>query len=245
MHRIWPVDPVTYSRHPLHRTERIWPESNCYVDLWIEVLHTMGLEPLAACPYVFAIDVEGDQWTFFKVPLEDLYTLYGVEVIELSVWRPLIDHVEAQIALGRPSIVEVDAYYLPDTIGTSYHTEHVKTSIAIQAVDRSTCRVGYFHNLGYHELAAADFFGVFPPDDAAPESPRLRPYVEVAKIGAGRPLAGPALVRASLELLGDHLARRPLNNPFRRYATQLQTDLAAVAGGSLAGFHRYAFATFR
>ena len=40
-----------------------------------------------------------------------------------------------QLALGRPAIVEVDAFYLPDTAGTSYRAAHVKTSIGIQAID--------------------------------------------------------------------------------------------------------------
>ena len=68
------------------------------------------------------------------------------------MWRPLLAHIEEQLALRRPAIVEVDAFYLPDTAGTSYHTEHVKTSIAVQALDASARRLGYFHNAGYYEL---------------------------------------------------------------------------------------------
>jgi len=243
--QLWPLDPATYARHPLHRSDCAWPESNCYVDLWVELLHTTGAEPLAALPFTFAVDVEGDQWTFFKFPLADLYTLYGVEVFELNVWRPLIGHIEEQLVLGRPSLVEVDAFHLPDTAGTCYHVEHVKTTIGIQALDADARRLGYFHNAGYYALEGADFAGLFRLEGHLTDPEFLPPYVEVAKLRARPLLAGRALVATSLELLGAHLARRPRDNPFRRYATRLPADLQGLAGAPLAQFHAYAFATFR
>ena len=60
------LDPAAYQRHSLHGEQRIWVEKNCYVDLWIELLHALRLEPLAMLPFTLAIDFEGDQWTFFK-----------------------------------------------------------------------------------------------------------------------------------------------------------------------------------
>jgi hypothetical protein len=36
----------------------------------------------------------------------------------------------------------------------SYQREHVKTSIAVQAIDLASNRLGYFHNTGYHQLTA-------------------------------------------------------------------------------------------
>jgi hypothetical protein len=242
--QLWPLDPATYARHPLHRGDRAWPESNCYVDLWVELLHTMGVEPLAAMPFTFTVDTEGDQWTFFKFPLADLFALYGVEVFELNIWRSLVAHIEEQLALGRPSLVEVDAFHLPDTAGTSYHAEHVKTSIGIQALDAGARRLGYFHNAGYYELEAADFAGVFRLEGQLTDPEHLPPYVEVAKLRVRPPLAGRALLVRSLELLSTHLARRP-DNPFRRYATRFPADLDALARGPLAQFHGYAFATLR
>ena len=244
-HQIWPIDTATYDRHPLHRSDRAWPESNCYVDLWLELLHAAGLEPAAALPFTLAVDVEGDQWTFFKFPLADLYALYGVDVFELNVWRPLIQHIEDQLTLGRPSLVEVDAFYLPDTAGTTYRTEHVKTTIGIQAMDAPTRRLGYFHNAGYYELDAADFTGLFRLEGHLTDAEFLPPYVEVAKLGARPPLSGRALVIASLALLGAQLARRPHHNPFRRYAARIASDLETLAGQPLAHFHAYAFATLR
>jgi hypothetical protein len=211
----------------------------------VELLHTMGVEPLAALPFTLAVDVEGDQWTFFKFPLSDLYALYGVDVFELNIWRPLLAHVEEQLALGRPTIVEVDSFYLPDTAGTCYHTDHVKTSIGIQALDGGARRLGYFHNAGYHQLEGADFSGVFRLGQHSTAVDSLPPYVEVAKLHARAPLTGRALVAASLELLGIHLQRRPHDNPFRRYGVRFSADLEALAGAALPQFHGYAFATFR
>jgi len=245
MRELWPLNPATYRRHPLHHGERVWLESNCYVDLWIELLHASGLEPLAALPFTFTVDSEGDQWTFFKFPLADLDALYGVEVIELQLWRPLIAHVEEQLALGRPSLVEVDAFYLPDTAGTSYHAEHVKTSIGIQALDAAARRAGYFHNAGYYELEGSDFAGVFRLEGHLTDPQYLPPYVEVAKLGVRPAHAGRALVDASLATLGTHLARLPLDNPFDRYARRFRADLEWLSGQPLTQFHSYAFATLR
>jgi hypothetical protein len=245
MREIWPLDPSVYSRHGLHDGDRAWTESNCYVDLWIELLHASGLEPLAALPFTFGVDLEGDQWTFFKFPTADLSALYGLDVIELQIWRPITTHLEEQLALGRPALVEVDAFFLPDTAGTSYQAEHVKTTIGVQALDVATQRTGYFHNSGYYELGGADFVGVFRLEGRLTDPEYLPPYVEVAKLGVRPPLAGRALVRASLELFGAHLARAPLDNPFRRYATRFVADLDSLAGKPLVEFHRYAFATLR
>ena len=85
------LDPQTYQRHSIHSDERIWAETNCYVDVWIELLHALRYEPLAAMPFTFAIDFEGDQWTFFKFPLMDLTELFGIDVQE-CIWRLALCH---------------------------------------------------------------------------------------------------------------------------------------------------------
>ena len=243
--RVWDLDPAAYGRHPLHSVERAWPESNCYVDLWVELLHAAGADPLAAMPFALVIDVEGDQWTFFKFPAADLDALSGVKVFELNVWRSLATHVADQLAQGRPTIVEVDAFYLPDTAGTSYRTQHVKTSIGIQALDLDDRRLGYFHNAGYYELAGDDFAGVFRLEGHLTDPEYLPPYVEVAKLGNLARPTGRALLDGSLTLLQAHLAQRPSANPFRKYAARFPGDLTWLAGEPLAFFHNYAFATLR
>ena len=84
----------------------MWAETNCYADVWIELAHALGYEPNAALPFTFAIDFEGDQWTFFKFPLEDLYDLFGLKVQELMIWGPLATRLEEQIGRGHPVLVE-------------------------------------------------------------------------------------------------------------------------------------------
>ena len=245
MHQLWPIDASSYDRHELHDVDRAWPESNCYVDLWVELLHASGMEPLAGLPFAFAVDLEGDQWTFFKFPLADLDRLYGIEVFEVNVWRQLLAHLDEQLALGRPCLVEVDAFHLPDTAGTSYLAEHVKTTIGIQGLDRSGRRLGYFHNAGYYQLADADFAGLFRLDGHAAGPDTLPPYVEAAKLGVRPPLNGRALVTASIELLNAHLTRLPRTNPFHRYAARFPVDLDRLTSGPMDQFHAYAFATLR
>src|SRR3954471_17599329 len=159
--QVFSLDPQNYSRHAIHATERKWAETNCYVDVWVELLHAWGFEPVAALPFTLALDFEGDQWTFFKFPHGDLSQLYGLDVQELAIWRPLVRHVEEQVTRGRPVLVELDSFYLPDTAGTAYRREHVKSTVAVNALDTAEQRLGYFHGQGYYQLHGADFVNVF------------------------------------------------------------------------------------
>ena len=52
----------------LHGEEAIWQETNCYMDLWIELLYGWGLDPRAALSFTVTQDFEGDHFTFFKYP---------------------------------------------------------------------------------------------------------------------------------------------------------------------------------
>jgi len=122
------LDPASYMPHLLHDANRIFPETNCYTDLWIELVHAYGMEPLAMLAFTACVDFEGDQWTFFKPPQVDLERLYGMEVFEFMVYRTLPEHIREQLMLGRPVIVEVDSYHLPDTAGRSYRELHEKSS---------------------------------------------------------------------------------------------------------------------
>ena len=216
MTQILPLDPTTYRRHPLHGPDRIWAETNCYCDIWIELLHTLGMEPIAALAFTLAIDFEGDQWTFFKFPLTDLYDLYGLDVQELAIWRPLTTHVEEQLAQGRPVLVELDSYYLPDTAGTAYRQAHVKSTVAINAIDVAGHYLGYFHNQGYHALGGEDFHKVFRLEEGR-DPGYLPPYVEFVKprgVPPGRELLG-----TSIHQLRRQLKQLPASNPFAKFKT--------------------------
>jgi hypothetical protein len=242
--QILALDPASYVPHPIHREERAWAETNCWVDLWIELLYSLGLEPVACMGFTVGLDFEGDQWLFFKFPLADLWALYGVDVQELNIWRSLVHHVFEQVRLGRPAIVEVDAFYLPDTAGTSYRTEHIKTSVAVMELDLEARRLGYFHNAGYFALDGENFTQLFRLD-APPGGGALPPYVEFCKLDGLRRLPEAQLVARSVALLGEHLRRRPRHNPVSRYAERFLRDLDWLRGEELALFHAYAFATIR
>lgn len=237
-----PVTAATFAPDPLHAADRDWTETNCYVDLWIEVLHALGLDPGAAGACTLSTRFEGDQWTFLKYPPEDLRALYGIEVSELNVWRPVLDHVVEHLALGNLLTVEVDGWYLPDTAGASYRTEHVKTTIVPQSVDVDGRRLGYFHNAGYFELEGEDFDGIFRrgrrfDDDVLP------PYVELVRLDRVR-RDGDVVARA-VALSGEHLARRPAGNPVADLGARLRADAPWIAAEGLETFHRYAFGTLR
>ncbi len=224
----------------------MWPETNCYVDLWIGALHARGLEPLALLGFTVTQDFEGDQFTFFKPPLEDIEALYGLRVQELAIY----DTVEAQVAeqlARRPGdgrdgglvLVEVDGFHLPDTRGTSYGVTHGKTTVGIARLDRVARRMEYFHNAGVFALDGADYDGLF-----AQAAGPLFPYAEFVK-PAGPALTGGALAAASLALLRRHLARRLAGNPITAYRAAFPRHLDLLASRSMAYFHLYAFNTLR
>ena len=94
--------------------------------------------------------------------------------------------------------MEVDSFFLPDTAGTAYRHEHVKTTVAVNEIDIEGRHLGYFHNAGYHELHGEDFDEVLRVRGPR-ESSGLPPYVEFVKIGPPGP-TGEALLRAVARL---------------------------------------------
>jgi len=238
-----PLRADSFVPHVLHATERSWTETNCYVDVWIEVLHALGLDPVAASAFTLSCDFEGDQWTFFKYPPEDLRALYGLDVAEMNVWRPVVDHVEEQLAMGRLCTVEVDAVHLPDTVGVSYGMHHVKTTIVPSRLDRAGRRLGYFHNAGYFEVEGDDFDGVFRLG-AHEDATALPPYMERIRLERIR-RDDPDQVDRVLALTRDHLDRRPSDNPVLRMGDRLRADLPWLATQDLEVFHLYAFGLCR
>lgn len=237
------LDPETYARHPLHAMTRDWPETNCYLDIWIEVLNAMGLPPEACLAYAVTQDFEGDQFTFFKVPLEDLESLYGLRVTELAIYDRPENHVLEQIRRGRLTLLELDSFFLPDTQGTSYRTQHGKTTVAINRLDMDGRTMDYFHNLGLHRLEGEDFDGILRLDEPEGALPFL-PYTEFVKFPGTLPETTDLADRAG-ELLRHHLARRPERNPVRAFAAEFPAQVAAVSEREFGFFHLYAFNTLR
>jgi hypothetical protein len=238
------LDPSTYQRSALHAEDRVWVEKNCYVDIWIETLQALRLNPIAIMPFTLAIDFEGDQWTFFKPPHDELRELYGIDTQELTVWRPLLDHVVEHLAAGKLISTEADAFWLPDTAGTDYRAQHTKTTIVINDVDSVNQRLGYFHNAGYHSLSGEDFIQTFRV--GFPADPTHMPFfAELIRIDRLVRRPDSELAQLSYELLRKHYKHIPAINPIEKFKARFERDLPMLQERGLNHYHAWAFATTR
>ena len=233
------LDAATYARHSLHADTRVWVEKNCYVDIWIELIHAVGCEPLAMLPFTLAIDFEGDQWTFFKPPHDELRELYGIDVQELNCWRPLVDHAVEHVGAGKLISTEADAWWLPDVAGTDYRRQHTKSTIVLADLDVDARRLGYFHNAGYFTLDGEDFDNTFRRDLEMPF------FAELVRLDRKVVRKPDELRELSRGLMRKHLARRASENPIATFAARFARDLPELQHHGLAHYHAWAFATVR
>ncbi len=238
------LDAAAYPRHALHADDCIWVEKNCYIDVWIEVTHALGLEPHAMLPFVVATDFEDDQWTFYKPPHNELYDLYGIDVQELNVWRPLLDQVLTHVGPTKMVATEADAFWLPDTAGTDYRNQHTKTTIVVQSIDVETKRLGYFHNASYYALEGEDFDRLFRLGEAH-DPTRMPLFAELIRFDRKVRLSDDELRARSQRHLREHLARRPAENPVARFGARFPENLAWVQREGLSFYHAWAFANVR
>lgn len=130
-------------------------------------------------------------------------------------------------------LVEVDAFWLPDA-GDAYRKAHVKTSVAVIALDPGRKCIGYFHGTGYHELSGEDYDGLLRQPAV------LFPYAEFVKRD-GVVQTGRDLLDASVALLRGHLKRRPRRNPIEAWRSALPSHVERLAERDMAYFHLYAF----
>ncbi len=241
---VWGLDAATYQRHALHSESQAWVEKNCYIDVWLEVLHSAKLEPTAALAFTLASDFDGDQWTFYKPPHVDLNVLYGVSVQELNVWKSILEHALFHTAAGRLVFTEADAFWLPDTAGTDYRSQHTKSTIVIETIDVEAKKLGYFHNAGYYQLEGEDFVKLFRLD-AAPDPTFMPLFAELVKVDRAVRLPDAELAARSREQLRAWLARRPLANPLQRFGEHLAKELDFIRSKGIGYYHAWAFATTR
>lgn len=240
---IFSLDSGPYEQHEFHRCERDWLESNCYIDVYIEVLNALKLDAHACLSFTLASGFEGDQWTFFKPQLAELKSLYGLTINELTLWKPLSQHVVEQVGRGRIVVPEVDAFYLPDTRSTDYRQSHVKTTIAVSRIDEKQKLMGYFHNAGYYELCGDDFDGVFRIDVPSPPD-YLPPYCEFIKLDNLVHRSRQELCSLALRSARDQLRHRPAN-PFEAYSDSIAADVDWLITQDERTYHNYVFAGLR
>jgi hypothetical protein len=238
------LTPETYRCSALHNQQREWPETNCFMDLWIEIINAIGHDPVAALGFTVAQDFEGDQFTFFKFPAEDLTLLYGTKLFELAIYDNLETHVLEQITRGRLPAVELDAFFLPDTKGLSYRIEHTKTMIGINRLDPDARCMDYFHNAGLFRVEGDDYDAVLGKNiDAEAKTVHLFPYAEFVKFDP--PARDLDLRTAAVGLLRKHLRSRPASNPIAAFQTSIRERAHYLAQREPIYFHKYAFNTLR
>jgi hypothetical protein len=215
------------------------------MDVLIELIHSLGFQPIAALPIAVSIDFDVDQWTFFKFEHADLLSMFGMEVHELNPWISLAQHIEEQVQAGRPVLVEVDSYFLPDTAGSAYKLAHVKSTVAVNEIDIANRHMGYFHGQGYYHLTGQDFADAFQLDGLAHER-MLPPYIEFVKLHRDRQNSNDKeLVHLSLAALNRQLGVLPSENPFHKFQKRFERDLQWLLSEPIETFHGYSFATLR
>lgn len=230
------LSPDRYTPHALHAGDRDWPETNCYIDVWIEILNALNEDATAALGFTVAQDFEGDHFTFSKFPLEDLYEQFGLEVQELAIYDSLEAHIVEQSSRNRMVLFEVDSFFLPDTRGVSYRFEHTKTTIAVNRIDPQKQELDYFHGSGFYTLGGEDYRSLLRTGDDG-----LFPYAEFVKFERRKRLDA----ATSLLILRRHLARRPIENPVAAFRESVRDHVVAAAERPNSFLHKYAFNTAR
>ena len=98
----------------------------------------------------------------------------------------------------------MDAWFLPDTVGVSYGTDHVKTTIVPAAIDRAGRSLGYFHNAGLLRAGGRRLRRPASGSAAHGDPDALPPYVERIRLDRVR-RDDPDLVGRVVGLTRDHL----------------------------------------
>ncbi len=228
--------------HPWHQGERVWSTTNSHIDVWIELLHTLDLEPAPVLLPTICAEFEGDQWTLTRVAPADLWACYGIVVEDLLIWRPMLAHLVEQLDRGNAVMLEVDAFHLPDMTGSSYQREHSKTVIAATGYDRHAHRLRYLHGSVGSDVGGDDLDALL---SAGNGSAQLPPYAQVVKLD--RLVSRTAVERAQIgvALARFHATRLPVRNPVRSFADALRAQGAWLASGDAEHYQRWAFATLQ
>jgi hypothetical protein len=188
--------------------------------------------------FTVGLDYEGDQFTFYKIPPGDLELLYDVQLLELSIFDDLEQHVAEQVKRDRIVLVEEDGFYLPDTKGITYHTAHKKTTIGVNSIDPSSGTLTYFHN---------DIFGTLEGDDYQHvmykvDPPVLFPYTEFIKRHGRLDRSEREYKHTALTLLEKHMFRLPRTSPVAAFRGAFAGHVQKLNAVS---FHEFAFNHFR
>lgn len=237
------LSPEGFAQHPLHRDESVWSNTNCYLDVWIELLHGLGHAPEPMFAAATAATAQGTQFEFLKVEHRDLEEVYGLRVGEHDIWLGLQEQVLLQLAAGNPMLIEADAFWLPDTRGVSYGIEHTKTSIVVLSADPQAQELVYLHNEGLHRLSGEDVDRVLGPGRREGIVPS--PYTELISLQGLRSPAEVDAVAQTRRLLRLHARRAPRANPAGELVEILRARLPWLGEHGMQGYHALCFETTR
>jgi hypothetical protein len=248
VHALWlDSDPRTYVPHALHGSERAWTESNCYIDVWIEVAPRAAASTRPpVCLHVLAVDFEGDQWTFFKPPHRRPLRALRLDVQELNVWRPARTRTRGAAAAGGKLVLSEVGRLLPARYGRNRlpHAAHEDDDRDPGARHRASAARLLSTTAGTTPSRAPTSVGLFRLD--GPPDPTYMPFfAEFVRVDRRRNLEPQALRRASLGVLHKHLARLAPTNPIARFRQRFATDLMWMQSVGLSAYHPWAFATLR
>ena len=173
---------------------------------------------------------------FGKFPHADLRALYGIEIIELNVWRPLVGHLEEQLAWparrsskSMPSTSPNGRHVVPR--GTRQDDDRDPAHRQRRAPARLLAQRGRLRALGRGLQRHVQ------SRRAAPGAPATVCRGREAQGTAARARAARSSTSPS-GLLCHHVARRPATNPFRRYAERSAERPGLAGGGNAARFSR-------
>lgn len=228
--------------HTIHQGVRVWSTTNSQLDVWIELMGVLELEPTPILIQSLCADFEGDQWSQTRVSPTDLWACYGIAVEELFVWRPLLAHFVEQLDRGNAVLVEVDAFHLPDMVGSSYQREHLKTQIAVTGYDRHAHRLRYLHGAIGADVGGDDLDALIT---AGIGSAQLAPSAQIVKLDRIAPRTAEERATLGIALARFHATRIPANNPVRAFGQALRSHGAWLAGGDADHYQRWAFATLQ
>lgn len=210
--------------------DRIWAETNRYTDPWISVLAALRLEPTACLSFTLAVDFLDDQWTQFRPSHDDLHLLHGIEVQTLSLWRPLVEHLQEQLGAGRLVIVDVPARGLPDGAGGLLHPRCATETIIVNEIDIERERLGFFHRTDYRVLQGAEYRHLLHPGPDGPGE-TLFGHAEVINLHGLVRRPPDTLRHLSHQLLQKSLARVPTRHPLRRWKRRFQREVTPLLAG--------------
>jgi hypothetical protein len=90
-----------YQSHFSHAGERIWPETNCYLDLRIETLHALGLDPVPAfvwLPPLETVPIDASDW----IPSDNFFHLLAATPYSVRLQR----YCDQAAPLGKAASVD-------------------------------------------------------------------------------------------------------------------------------------------